>query len=106
MTLPNTKHTVDGSEIRLTTWNVQNHVKNGISATFPSTGAGFQPSTVALNRKGSSPKHHFLEAFAARSRECISWSEFGMFAETDPLSNEKRAQGCLGGIILNSYLGS
>ena len=76
MTLPNTKHTVDGSEIRLTTWNLQNHVKIGIS--YLSTGAGFQPSTVALNRKGSSPKHHFSEAFAARSRECISWSEFGM----------------------------
>ena len=37
-------HTVDGSEIRLTTREVYNLVNNGID--YLSTGAGFLPSTV------------------------------------------------------------
>ena len=38
------KHTVDGSEIRLTTWDVKNLVNSGIN--YLSTGAGFLPSTL------------------------------------------------------------
>ena len=36
--------TSDGSEIRITTWDVQNCENNGIN--YLSTGAGFLPSTV------------------------------------------------------------
>ena len=42
--------TVDGSEIRLTTWNISNHVKHGIN--YLSTGAGFQPQTVGIQDFG------------------------------------------------------
>ena len=37
-------HTVDGSEIRLTTWDVKKTVNNMMN--YLSTGAGFLPSTV------------------------------------------------------------
>ena len=39
--------TVDGSEIRLTTWDVQNLVNNGINYQAQLVNAGFFPSTVS-----------------------------------------------------------
>ena len=38
-------HTVDGSEIRLTTWDVKKNPVNNV-INYLSTGAGFLPSTV------------------------------------------------------------